>query len=245
LLPAVAATGSLRSLPGTLASPRQFAWHACSGLLLACNWFLYIHATLTNRIIEGSLGYFLTPLLNVALGWLFLGEKSTGRQVVAIGFAVLGVALQAVAVGGMPWIALGLACSFGLYGLARKQSPLGALDGLAVETLLMSPFALAGLWLAPGVAFLSLPLASRWLLAGSGVVTSIPLLWFAFGARRLRLATLGILQFLVPSLQFTLGCWLYHEPFNLLRLASFVLIWIGVALFLVPGRKLGTAGAPP
>ena len=236
LLPVLLVTGRLRHLRDALASRRQLIWHICSGILLGINWFLYIYATLTNQIIEGALGYFLNPLINVAIGWLLLGEKSTPRQILALAIAGVGVLLQAVAVARLPWIALGLAFSFAFYGFARKQSTLGALDGLAMETVLMSPFAVLALWLAPVAAILERSSAELGLLLCSGLATTIPLLFFAYGARRLRMTTLGILQFLVPTLQFTLGRWVYGEPVSLLRFLSFVCIWLAIALFLYPQR---------
>ncbi|UDM16139.1 EamA family transporter RarD [Vogesella sp. XCS3] len=207
---------------------------ALSSLLLSFNWLIYIWAVNENRVVEASLGYFINPLVNVLLGRLFLGERLTRTQGIAIGLATLGVAWLTLSVGTLPWVALSLAATFGVYGLLRKKAPLPSLEGLALETFLMLPLALAALlWFAVrgDGAFGQLGLATDALLMGAGVVTAIPLLLFASGARRLKLATVGLIQYLGPTIQLLLGVWLYHEPFGSSRAIGFGLIWAALALY--------------
>jgi chloramphenicol-sensitive protein RarD len=215
-------------------SARSLGLNLLSSALLTVNWLVYVWAVNTGHVIECSLGYFLLPLLSVALGRIVLHEKLRAVQVVAIGCATAGVALQVVQVGQVPWIALALAGSFGFYGLIRKRSPLGSLGGLAVETALATPFAGAFLlWREhQGVGALGhTALSTQLLVLSAGVITSIPLLLFAYGARRIRLSTLGLLQYIAPTVQFALGVWVYHESFSRERAWSFVFIWIGLALY--------------
>jgi len=202
-----------------------------SALLLAANWLLYVWATVNDLIVEASLGYFLTPLANVALGAIFLKEKIRPAQRVAFGFAAVGVLVQLVGLGHVPWIALVLSGTFSVYGLLRKMARVDALPGLALETFLFLP--LAVVWLG---AFGPLPPATTqgqwgWLVL-LGVVTVLPLWSFAYGARNLSMATLGLVQFLTPTLQFLIGWQVYGEPLELARIVSFVIIWIGLAIFL-------------
>lgn len=230
LIPLLAYRGTLAKVARGFTSPSVVASHLVSGILLGLNWFLFILATLTDRVLEAAFGYFLNPLLNVAIGWFLLGEKRDRRQWLAVGLAAIGVLLQARAIGGIPWFGLGLAVSFALYGLARKKSPFGSLEGLAMETVLLTPVAIVVLLLAPaGPARSTLDLS---LLGSSGVVTALPLLLFASAARRLDLARLGMLQFIAPTLQLLVGHFLYAEPLSPERLLSFVVIWAGVAVFL-------------
>ncbi len=235
LIPLLAARGKLGPVVAAFGDRRLLLSHVWSGLLLGANWFLFILATLTDRVLEAALGYFLNPLFNVALGWWLLGEKRTRGQVVAVGLAAIGVIVQAMAVKGFPWIAFGLSVTFALYGLARKRSSLGSLEGLTVETLLMALPAIALVMLAPpGPCWTTTDYV---LIVCAGLVTTIPLSLFATGARRMDLAALGMLQYLAPTLQFTVGHFVYHEPLSALRLCSFVLIWCGVAVFLRSGWK--------
>jgi len=207
---------------------------AASAVLLSCNWLTYVWAVNHGHVIEASLGYFITPLVNVLLGTLVLGERPRPGQWVAIGLAAAGVAWLTATVGRPPWIALALACSFGGYGLLRKTAPLGALEGLAMETLVIVPVALVALVLmtAPrGGPFAGLDTSSAAWLLGTGPLTAVPLLLFAFGARRITLGTLGILQYLSPSIQLLLGLYWFHEPLETSRLLGFGLIWTALALY--------------
>ncbi|MGE4431128.1 MAG: EamA family transporter RarD [Sphingobium sp.] len=206
---------------------------ASSAVLIGLNWLTYIWAVTTGHILAASLGYFLNPLFNVALGVLVLKEKLRPMQMLAIAIALVGVVLLAFSALDTLWISVTLAGSFGLYGLIRKTAPVEALPGLMIETVLLLPLALTYLvWLGAqgGLDFGSHPGSSA-LLILSGVVSSVPLLLFAQAARRLSMATLGVLQYLAPSIQFVIGFLFYGEPLGMGKLASFVLIWIGLAVF--------------
>lgn len=219
-----------------LGNPRLLRTHAWTAFLLSINWSLFIWANQHGHIVEASLGYFLNPLLNVAIGCVVLGERLSRWRAVSIGLATAGVVLQVVLVGKVPWIALSLAVSFALYGLFRKRSPLGSLPGLAVESTLTLPFAIGALlWFwSRGTPVMGNGSVSDWLLLFSaGACTAAPLLTFAYAARHLRFSTLGLLQFISPTGQFCVGAFLYHEPVSMGTLLSFVFIWIGVIVFCV------------
>ncbi|HWH75390.1 MAG TPA: EamA family transporter RarD [Methylibium sp.] len=220
------------------ADRRLLAGCAASAALIALNWFLYIWAVVNGRIVEASLGYFINPLVNVLLGALVLKERLRAGQQLAVGVAALGVAWLTWQAGALPWIALALAASFGLYGLLRKTAPLGALEGLAMETLLLGPLAaLALLWLAlqGQSAFVQGSPGLQALVVAAGPITAIPLLLFAAGARRIPLSLLGILQYIGPTLQLLVGVWLFHEPFEPARRIGFIAIWAALALYSAEG----------
>ena len=204
------------------------------GLAIASNWFLFIYAVNTGRVIETSLGYFMTPLMNVLFGALFLRERLTRLQFISVLLAALGVLNLTVGYGRFPWIAVSLCVTFGLYGLLRKQSGTGAIPGLFIETILLVPFAFVFLiYLQHSGALMfgrvGSPLSI--LLISTGVVTAIPLFWFGYATRHLRLITVGFLQYLSPIGSFFLGVFLYHEPFTRGHLITFALIWLALALF--------------
>ena len=220
------------------ASPRTLLISLASACLLSLNWFTYIWAVNSGHVVDSSLGYFITPLVNVLLGVLFLGERLRRWQAAAIGLAAVGVLSLTVGYGAFPWIALSLALSFGLYGLLRKVSPLGSLEGLSLETAALSVPALAYLIYqegAGGGAFGHAGAATTLLLAGSGVVTALPLLLFAHAARQVTLATVGIMQYISPTCQFLLGVLVYGEPFTPARLLGFVPIWLAIVIYSVEG----------
>lgn len=217
-----------------LRTPKLLRAHAWSAALLTVNWSLFIWANQHGRIVEASLGYFLNPLLNVAIGHFLLGEHLTGWRKASIALAALGVLLQIVLVGHLPWIALSLAVTFALYGLSRRKSPLGSLPGLALESVIVLPFALGALvWLSTsGTPVFGRGTAGDFLLMFmAGASTAAPLLTFAYAARHLKFSTLGLLQFLAPTGQFLVGTWVYGEPVSVGSLVSFVFIWLGVAVF--------------
>lgn len=217
-----------------LRQPRTLALFGTSALLLACNWLLYVWAVNSGRVLDASLGYFINPLVNVLLGVLVLHERPRPLQWAAVALAAAGVLWLALGVGHVPWVSLVLAVSFGLYGLLRKTATLGALEGLTLETLLLAPLAFGGLaWLAlQGQGhFGRPPLADTLLLLAAGPLTAVPLLLFASAARRVSLATLGLMQYLSPSIQFFLGVFLYQEPFSTGRGIGFLLIWTALALY--------------
>jgi len=233
LLPLLAWSGEFRATFRVLRQPRSAGWHLLSGLLLSSNWLLYVWATLNGRIIEASLGYYLNPFFNMLFGTLWFRERHSRLQLIAITLALSGVLLQVPAVGHFPWVALTLALTFALYAVVRKRAPLGALAGLTLETALLTPLACG--WLLVG----GLPLAAAFgatptqclLVVGTGLATVLPLLCFGHATRRLRLTTLGILQFVGPTLQFLIGWRYYGEPMTLGRLLSFALIWLAVAIY--------------
>ena len=218
--------------------PKVLAGFAASALLLSTNWGIYIWSVNHDRVIDASLGYFINPLVNVVLGSVLLKERMRPLQWTAVAFAAAGVVWLTWDAGHPPWIALALGLTFGVYGLLRKTASLGALEGLSLETMLLFPFA-AGylLWLAQAGqnGFLAAAPLSQALLALSGPVTAIPLLMFAAAARRLPLSLLGLMQYVVPTMQLLLGVWLYHEPFGPGRLVGFALIWGGLALYTLEG----------
>jgi chloramphenicol-sensitive protein RarD len=214
--------------------PRVIAGFTLSALLLSGNWFIYIWAVNNGHVVDASLGYFINPLFNVLLGALVLRERLRRVQWAAVGLAACGVAWLTWQSGSLPWIALLLAATFGLYGLLRKTASLGALEGLALETLLLFPLAAGCLgWLAlqGQNSFGAAPASTQLLLAAAGPITAVPLLLFASGARRIPLSLLGLLQYIGPTIQLLLGVWLYHEPFSGTRLAGFALIWGALAVY--------------
>jgi len=214
--------------------PRRLGLFLCSALLLSGNWLVYVYAVQSGQVVQTSLGYFINPIVNVLLGVLVLHERLRRVQWMAVALAAIGVLWLTLLAGQLPWIALVLALSFGVYGLMRKTATLGALEGLALETMLVAPLALPLLawWtldghgaLAQGDMGLDL-----WLLL-AGPVTAVPLLLFTAGARRLPLATIGLLQYLSPTIQLGLGVWVFGEPFSPARLLGFGFIWAALALY--------------
>jgi chloramphenicol-sensitive protein RarD len=203
-----------------------------SAALIGGNWLLYVWAVGDNRIIEASLGYFINPLINVALGMALFGERLSRLQLAALGLAAAGVANQTFAVGVFPWVSLALAGSFAAYGLVRKTTPVPAPAGLAWEAVLLVGPALGALvWLAgQGQPAMGGGGASGWLLLLTGPATAIPLILFATGARGLPMSTLGLLQYVAPTLQFTTGL-VFGEPFTPAHAVTFALIWTGLALY--------------
>lgn len=225
-------------LGDVLRRPKVLAGFAASALLLSSNWFIYIWAVNNGRVVDASLGYFINPLFNVLLGSLLLSERLRPVQWSAVALAACGVAWLTWQGGGLPWIALALAATFGLYGLLRKTAALGALDGLALETLLLFPLAAGYLVLLTQTGrsdFMTASAGTQWLLVAAGPITAIPLLLFASGARRIPLSLLGLLQYIGPTLQLLLGVWLYQEPFGGARLAGFALIWSALAVYSLEG----------
>lgn len=233
ILVILAMRGGLPPLMGALRDRRLAMPLALSAILIAINWLTYVWAVNDGHVLAASLGYFLNPLVNVALGVLVLKEKLRPAQVVAIIVAGLGVAIMAASALTTLWISLSLAFSFAFYALVRKLTPVAPMTGLGVETLLLTP--LAGvylLWEAQhgGVGFGQDALTTA-LLVTAGAVTTVPLVLFAVAAHRLPMATLGVMQFLAPTLQFACGILLFGERLNMGQMASFGLIWIGLILF--------------
>jgi chloramphenicol-sensitive protein RarD len=242
LLPLVWRQGELGSVLVAVRRPRTLAILATSTLAIAVNWLVYIWAVVHGRLLEGSLGYYINPLVNVLLGVVVLGERLDRPVRVAVAIAAVGVAWLTVGMGTPPWIALALAASFGLYGLMRKLAPVGALAGLVIETAFLMPLAggyLVWAMLTGRSAFLAGNPTLSLLLLLAGPVTAIPLLCFAGAARRLPLSTMGFLQYLSPTLQFLLAVLLYGEPFDRSRAVAFGFIWTALAVFAVYNARHG------
>jgi chloramphenicol-sensitive protein RarD len=228
---------ALRQLPelsAALRSRRERLSLLASGVLIGVNWGVFIWAVGAGRIVETSLGYYLNPIVNVLLGTLLLREHLRRAQGISVVLAGLGVLVMLVSHGKLPWIALTLAVSFGLYGLVHKLTRVRPIAALAVETGVLAPAALVYLGLATepvGGALLTAGPLARTLLALAGPVTALPLLWFGSAARRLRLSTLGLFQYLAPTLALLLAVFLYGEPFTGAHAVAFVLIWAALALY--------------
>lgn len=206
---------------------------ALTAVLIAANWLIYIWAVNSGRVLEASLGYFVNPLVNVLLGVAFLGETLTGRQKLAVGLAGAGVLALVLRLGVVPWLPLSLALTFGLYALLRKKAGIDAIGGLLGETLLLAPVALGFLvWReATGVGAFGHSSSTSLLLMAAGPVTALPLIWFAVGVRHLRLATVGLIQYLTPTCQFLLAVALYREPFTSAHAVAFACIWVSLAIY--------------
>jgi len=222
--------GDVRALLG---DRRRALLTLLSALLLAGNWLLYVWAVESGQVLEASFGYFINPMVNVAMGMVLFGERQNRLQTVAIGIAVTAIAIQAVGLGHVPFIALGLALSFGFYGYFRKTAHLGPASGLFAETAILAPVALIyvifnfATW-GPGIHSDPYSLS---LMILTGPATTIPLLLFSVAVRRLRLTTIGMFQYIAPSIQFLLAITLFGEQLNGLRLVSFVLIWVSLLVF--------------
>ncbi|RXK53755.1 EamA family transporter RarD [Oleiharenicola lentus] len=238
LLGVLAWQRSFSSLRPGLNGVRAVGLNFLASVMLTLNWGVYVWAVNAGQVIESSLGYFLVPLCNVAVGSLVFHERLRPLQWTAISLAVAGVLLLLVRVGHFPWVALTIAFTWTTYGLLKKKSPLGPIAGLTVETLLLFPVA-AGLllwWHHTGAGALGrVDLRTQAFVLSAGVVTAVPLLLFAHGAQRIRLTTLGLLQYLAPTVQFLLGVFLYHEPFDGPRLQAFAVIWAGLFLYSADG----------
>jgi chloramphenicol-sensitive protein RarD len=240
------ARGQWGWLRPVLRQPKVLLAFAASALLIGANWLAYIWAVLQGHVIEASLGYFITPLVNVLLGVTLLHERLRRAQWVALAIAACGVLWLTVQAGRPPWIALSLAVTFGGYGLLRKIAPLGALEGLTLETMLLAPLAVLALGLAAMHGNASFPapdaLTNVWMIA-LGPITAVPLLLFAAGARRLSMATLGIVQYLGPSIQFVLGIWVFGEPFSAARFVGFACIWLALVIYTLDGWRVSRRAA--
>lgn len=236
LLVIVRAQGGFAPIRAALTDPRALARNFLSSVLLTGNWLVYVWGVNEGHVIECSLGYFLVPLVNVAAGRFVLHEHLRRAQWFAIACATVGVGVMLVQLGRPPWIALTLAGTWGAYSLLKKKSPLGSLAGLTLETLLLAPLAIGFLvyqQLNGSGALGRVDAPTHALVLSAGVITAVPLLLFAFGAKRIRLSTLGLLQYLAPSVQLALGVWVYHEPFSRARALSFAFIWAALVIYTV------------
>jgi chloramphenicol-sensitive protein RarD len=235
-------------LGGALRSRRIVATYVIAAVLLSVNWYIYIWAVNAGFLVDSSLGYFITPLVNVVMGVLFFRERLSLGKWTAVGLAAAGVLYITMSYGQLPWIGLSLALTFGCYGLVKKQARLPALEGMALET---------GTIVLPAVAFLiyqevagdgvlgHTDWVTSLLLIGTGVITVIPLLWFAGAARRIPLSTMGVIQYISPTLMFILGIAVFHEPFDVHKLVGFILIWAALAVYWVTSARASKMQQPP
>lgn len=235
----------LARILAVLRQPRALVWLLASALMISVNWFVYVWAVAERQVVEASLGYFINPLVSVGLGVLLLGERLNRWQITAVAFAAVGVIWLTVWVGRLPWIALLLAFSFAFYGFIRKRVEVDAITGLHIETLLLAPFALAYLiYLGGAGAFVTQGWTIDLLLIGAGIFTAVPLMTFAFGVRRVALTTVGIAQYLAPTLQLLIAVLLFSEPFALAQGVGFGFIWLALGIYAVDGARRHRRRAP-
>ncbi len=222
-----------------LVQPKILLTLALSSLLIVFNWGFYVWSIETGRTIEASLGYFINPLFNVIAGFLFLGERFTRAQSLAIGLAAVGVAIQSIASGVLPWLGLALGATFCLYGFIRKTVNVGAIEGFFIETLLIAiPLVAAEVWLfSHGGAHFGTSSFETLMLMGCGLLTASALMLFAAAIKRIRYSTAGMMQYISPSLVFLTAIFVFHEPMDVWKLASFVVVWVALAIFTVSGVR--------
>jgi chloramphenicol-sensitive protein RarD len=214
--------------------PHQLAMLALAALLVGSNWLVFLWAVANGQVVASSLGYFLTPLVNILLALLVLKERLNRLEWLSVGLALAALANEIVTLGSLPWVSLFLAATFGSYGLVRKQVPVDAISGLWLETLAMLPVCLLYAWWAGQsghAVFGAGGVSTVALLAGAGILTALPLMAFAAATQRLDLATVGMLMYINPTLQFATAVWIFDEPLQPVRLISFALIWAGLAVF--------------
>jgi chloramphenicol-sensitive protein RarD len=229
----VLVSGKLRQVKAAVTNIKVMAILLVSGLLLAVNWLIFIWAINNDHLLDGSLGYYINPLFNVFLGRLFLQERLRPLQKTAVALAFTGVAILIISFGQVPWIALSLAVTFGIYGLLRKKVAVDSLPGLLLETMMMLPFALV-YWVGFSSEMSNLGTNSLSLnitLICAGIVTTAPLLCFTAAARRLRYSTLGFFQYLGPSIMFIMAVWWFNEPLDQAKIITFIFVWLALALF--------------
>lgn len=226
---------------GLVTDPRARWMFVLTALLLASNWLVFVWAVNDDRVLEASLGYFINPLVSVLIGVLVLKERLRVGSLVAVAIAAVGVVVLTIDVGTLPWVSLFLAGTFALYGLIRKTSPAGSLDGLTLEMFVLLPFALGVLLVQVGtgdsVLTTASPAMNVWLL-GAGAVTALPLLLFASAARQIELWLVGMLQFIAPTIQFVLGAVVWNEPWSGGQAVGFIIIWVALGVFVVDQLRI-------
>jgi chloramphenicol-sensitive protein RarD len=228
------ATGRTGDLKAALRSPRTVALASLTAGLITINWGLYVWAIAVERTVETSLGYYINPLMSVVMGAVLLGERLSRAQVAALALATVAVVLMTVEAGVLPWVSLVLAGSFAIYGFLRKTLPIGPSQGFFLEVLILSVPALAyAIWLqATGVShFVPSQPRDMLLLLACGPATAVPLLLYGFGAKLLKLSTIGIMQYIAPTGIFLIAVFAFGEPFGMVRLAAFALIWVALAIY--------------
>lgn len=234
--------GRLAQIRDIVRTPKVIRLLILTSLLITLNWTIYIYSVATDQLVEASLGYYVTPLISIALGVSFFGEKLSRMRLVGLVLAAVAVATKTIALGHIPWIAPALAFSFGFYGYFRKLIPVDSLDGLLVETSILFPFTLGlvSFWAARGTgAFPSPDWLVDVLLFGAGPVTAVPLAMFAAGARRVRMSTLGFLQYIAPSITLLLATVAFGEPFGRVDAVVFVCVWTALIVVAAEGRTHG------
>ena len=234
----VARSSEWATLWAAARSARVLAVYAVAAAAIAANWLIFVWAVNVGQIVQTSLGYFINPLLSVVLGVVFFGERLRALQWASVGFAAAGVAYLTIALGAPPWIALALAASFGTYGLMKKIARLGAVQGLALETSILFIPAAAYLIAAESAgrgALMHSGVARNLLMFGAGPVTTLPLLLFAAGVKRIPLSLVGMLQYINPTMQILIAVFVYNEPFTRVQLIGFGLVWAALALFAAEG----------
>ncbi len=228
--------GRWRSLVRLIINKQQMAWLAVSSLLIAVNWLIYIWAVSEQRVLEASLGYFITPVMSLLLARLMLKERLHKLQAVAAVLAIIAIIWELLSIGALPWVGITLSIAFALYGLIRKMHPVDGLNGLTAECLWLLPFTL--IWFAWQAWFIPTPLAfggddfTTWMLVGAGLITALPLVLFAMAAKLTDLSVVGFFMYLNPTLQFLIGVFVLNEAYPPERLITFVLIWIGMLFFI-------------
>ncbi|AGQ38772.1 TPA: EamA family transporter RarD [Mannheimia haemolytica] len=231
-----------RAVINAFKQPKVLGLFVLSSFMIGVNWLVYLWAIVNEHILDASLGYFINPIFNVFVGRLILKEQLNKAQLLALLFAISGILWLAIPAGQIPWVALILAASFCIYGLIRKLAPMEPLSGLALETLLMSPFAITYLCFCYHqniLVFSELNPLQMAVLLCSGIATTLPLLWFAMGARRISMSLLGMLQYISPTLQFLCGVLIFNETLSAERAVGYILVWIGVGVFLLGMKKAG------
>ena len=231
--------GRLGHIVTILRTPKLLGTLALTSVLISTNWTVFIYCVATNQLVEASLGYYLTPLLSIALGVFLFGEHMTRWRLAGVVLAAVAVGAKAFALGHIPWIAFSLSLSFGFYGFFRKKAPVDSLDGLLIETAILLPFTLALViyWARTEPhAFPAAGLLSDSLLILAGPITAIPLAMFAAGARRIRLSTLGFLQYFTPSFTLLLATFGFHEHFSRVDAISFAFVWVALLIVALEGR---------
>ncbi len=216
-----------------LRDPRTLAMGCVTATLISVNWGVYVWAISVDRALDAALGYYINPLFSVFLGYLLLGESLNRLQWAAVGMAATGVVVLAVALGSLPWPALALTGSWGFYAYFKRSLPIGPNQGFLLEVMILTPFALAYviyLWLTGTSNFVPMT-PDMWLLVGCGIVTAVPLLLYANGAKGLRLTTIGILQYLAPTMIMLVAVFVFKEPFGTARAVAFPMIWAGLGLY--------------
>ncbi|GLS91913.1 chloramphenicol resistance permease RarD [Psychromonas marina] len=230
----ITVTGRWKNVREICVAPKKLLLLVVTTLLISCNWMVFIWAVTNERMLEASLGYFINPMINVVLGLVFLNESLSRIKWVAVGLAFVGVLMQVIAVGSLPWVSLVLPISFAFYGLIRKKIKVESLTGLFIETLLVAPIALYYLFAIADSEYINMlenDLSLNFWLMFAGVVTALPLIFFGQAALRLKLSTLGFFQYLAPSLLFIFAVLFYGEELDLGKMLTFLFIWSGIVVF--------------